>query len=209
MKKFNKLNANDNWIRNMRYRSEKADDTHPTINALESFGNQPKKVLEIGCSSGFVLEAIRQKYGSKCFGIELGKKAIIAGKKKFPKINIYHGSWNLLSKSKTKYDLIICGFFIFVLDPVEVVYLLTSILDRTEENGLVLIYDFKALSRVKRKYKHSRNVFSFKYPVDEILSKFPGVIHVFKKTYNYQLNIDKMTEVNIFLKTNLRDFLVI
>ena len=51
---------------------------------------KPKRILEIGSSTGFLLESFRKNYNSECYGVDTSKSAISEGKKLFKKINLTH-----------------------------------------------------------------------------------------------------------------------
>jgi len=82
---------------------------------LESEFSDKKSILEIGCSSGFMMDAFRD-YGLKCFGVEpsgefleyLHKKGHVA----------YESLDQLMENEKRKFDLIV-HFFVFehIADP--------------------------------------------------------------------------------------------
>jgi len=62
-----------------------------------------KRVLEVGCSTGNLLNAINPSYG---VGIDVSKETILLAKKKFPHLNFYHASLSEFS-SDEKFDYIV------------------------------------------------------------------------------------------------------
>ena len=78
--------TDDNHLRNRKKRILVASENHPVIRILKKTNIKPKKVLEIGCSTGFVLKKIKVILKSKCEGIDLSKKAIREGKTLFKDI---------------------------------------------------------------------------------------------------------------------------
>ena len=52
--------TNANHARNRNERILKANEMHPVVNAIKKNKLKPKNLLEIGCSTGFVLEKINE-----------------------------------------------------------------------------------------------------------------------------------------------------
>jgi cyclopropane fatty-acyl-phospholipid synthase-like methyltransferase len=58
------------------------------IVSLKTLNIQPKCILEIGCSNGWRLEALRNIYNSDCFGIDPSSNAVDEGTLTFPNISL-------------------------------------------------------------------------------------------------------------------------
>lgn len=70
---------------------------------------KPKKILDIGCASGWFLSQIAKKYyQADCFGIDIYKNAIIYGKKHYRNLNLKHGDAHKLPYKNKSFDLVIC-----------------------------------------------------------------------------------------------------
>lgn len=114
----------------------------------------PKKVLEVGASNGWRLEALRKRRPRASYvGVEPSQVAIIAGKKAFPKISFLHGVASTLPV-KRAFDLVLV---VFVLHWVSREKLLASIaeIDRVvAENGYLLVSDFLPRKPRKNQYHH-------------------------------------------------------
>ena len=65
----------------------------------------PHGVLEIGCSNGWRLEAIREKYGCDCLGIDPADS-------QFP--YIFKGTADSLPYPDNQFDLVIYGFCLYL-----------------------------------------------------------------------------------------------
>ena len=91
---FNKIikkSTIKNHKRNRLSRISIAENNHMVIRALKKIKLKPKNVLEIGCSTGYVLEKIRLISKSKCYGIDVSKSAISEGKRLFKRVNLSCG----------------------------------------------------------------------------------------------------------------------
>ena len=65
-------------------------------------------VLEIGCADGGKLNLYKKHFESnnknvKCWGVDLSKKAIQSGKKKYPELNLINCSSLEITKLKKKF----------------------------------------------------------------------------------------------------------
>jgi ubiquinone/menaquinone biosynthesis C-methylase UbiE len=136
---------------------------------------KPKKILEIGSSTGFVLENFRIKYNSKCYGIDTSKSAISEGKKLFKKINLTHGMFENSKLKNFKYDIIICGFFLFTLPPSKILKLFSEIDSSLNDGGYVVIKDFynKSNSFKIKDYRHEKKLKVYRWDYKKIFLSLP------------------------------------
>lgn len=66
------------------------------------------KVLDVGCASGTLTNKISLMFpSSKVFGVDIYKKSIIFGKKKYPHINFIHSDAHNMPFSRNFFDLVI------------------------------------------------------------------------------------------------------
>ena len=150
----------NNHKRNRHERIEIASKKNLVFKIILKNNIKPKKILEIGCSTGFLLEGLRQNYNCKAYGIDTSKNAITEGKKLFKKINLTHGMFENSKIKKLKYDLIICGFFLFMLPPTKILNLFSIIDESLNPGGYVVINDFfnKNKSFKIKDYKHEKSL---------------------------------------------------
>lgn len=66
---FMKEEADAWYERNKFCINQKALSNDPIFIALQSIGNQPKRILEIGCANGWRLAQLANHYGATCYGI--------------------------------------------------------------------------------------------------------------------------------------------
>ncbi len=191
-----------NHIRNRLSRIIIANNNHMVIKAIKKNKLKPKTVLEIGCSTGYVLEKIRLIYKSKCFGIDVSRSAIYEGKKLFNKINLSCGFFENSNLVKKKYDLIICGFFLFLLPPNKVLNLFSKVNDCISENGYIMIYDFYNKKFIKKKYKHDKGLFVYRWDYKKLLMAMPNYkIKGYIK--NYSKKMKDFEEISILKKIKI------
>ena len=69
----------------------------------------PRCILEVGCSNGWRLEALRNAYSAKCYGIHPAE-AIQEGTALFQDISLGQGTADSLPFNEDMFDLVIFGF---------------------------------------------------------------------------------------------------
>lgn len=156
------------WARNRQALLDPTrSDRDIILMALERNRIEPKRVLEVGASNGWRLEAIRQRYGADCFGIDTSPAAIGDGRQLFPAIHLDQG---------TIYDLLVWGGNIidcllvpFVLHWVErfCLSLVVNQIDRKLAEGSYLIVDdFLPDVPTRARYHHRQDVEAWTYKQD-------------------------------------------
>jgi tRNA G46 methylase TrmB len=76
---------------------------------------QVNNILEIGCANGNNLNHYAKLCNSKKnYGIDLSKKAILDGKRRYKNLKLLNISSIEIDKIKINFDFIICGFFYII-----------------------------------------------------------------------------------------------
>ena len=165
----------ENHKRNRHARIKIASKENFVFKIISKNKIKPKKILEIGSSTGYLLESFRKKYNCQCYGIDTSKYAISEGKKLFKKINLTHGLFELSKLKDLKYDIIICGFFLFMLPPSKVLNLFSKIDSSLNSGGYIVINDFynKANSFKIRNYKHEKKLKVYRWDYKKIFLSLP------------------------------------
>lgn len=184
------------WFRRNKEKLDNYDFQEDRIlTLLNSYKIKPEKVLEVGSSAGYRLNAIRKQFGcSKVVGLEPSREAIGYGKERFPEVEFIHGTMdNIQSTEDRSFDLVIVGFVFYVVDrPL----LLRSIaeIDRVLVNGgILIITDFYSEKALKNHYHHISefNAYSYKQ----------NYYRIFESTHMYHL-IDKSTYSHATMELN-------
>ncbi|CAM3525291.1 class I SAM-dependent methyltransferase [Flavobacterium saliperosum] len=165
----------DAWFeRNKSVINNYKPESDKVLELIKNYGLQPQSILEIGCSAGYRLNAIKTLLpNSEVFGIEPSSRAIEYGKSNYSDVNFVHGTADNLSHFETEsLDIVIVGFVFYVIDR-NILLKVVAEIDRVLKNGgILIIVDFFSESSLKNVYQHIEefNAYSFKQNYDEIFT---------------------------------------
>ena len=153
---------------------------------IEQYNLKPKKVLEIGCSNGWRLAKIGDKYGAECFGVEPSLKAIEDGRRKYPKIKFKRGLASLLP-FKEKFDLVVINFVLHWVDRGSLLKAIAEIDRVLSKNSFLIIGDFLPDYPIRNRYHHllKQKVYTYKQDYAEIFISSRLYELVAKITFNH------------------------
>ena len=168
---FKKKEADKYYQRNIKFYKNNSQD-EKLLNFLKLNLIQGNAILEIGCCNGKKLDQYRRYLGSsKTIGTDVSKKAINEGKKIYKDIIFKNISSLEINKLKTKFDIIICGFFLYLLDRDQIFNQFNLIYKSLETNGFLIIEDFDPLFKHTNKNIHQKNLLSFKMNYSNFLEE--------------------------------------
>ncbi len=79
------------------------------LSLIEGTHIYPKNILDVGCASGWFLSKVKLQYPkSKCIGVDIYKKAIDYGKKRYKSLKLIHSDGHNLPFADKSFDLVIC-----------------------------------------------------------------------------------------------------
>lgn len=123
----------------------------------------PKRVLDVGASNGWRLEAMRRaRPRAQYVGIEPSIAAVSAGKKQFPKLFLKRGVAAKLPVADASFDLVLA---VFMFHWVARDTLLRSVaeIDRVlADGGYLIVSDFLPRRPRKIPYQHRLDIFTWK-----------------------------------------------
>ena len=210
LKIIKKYEADNYFSRNFKNYKKLIHD-HKITNLINSTSIKANSILEIGSANGFQLKQYADILKSKKnYGIDLSKKAIISGKKTFKDIKFFNYSSLEIGKLKQKFDLIICGFFLYQLDRSEIFKQFDLIYKTLNKNGYLIIYDFDPLFKHSNKNKHSKNIISYKSNYINFLEESGVFKNIYRNRFvveKYDINEYKSrdTSINLFQKIEFVD----
>lgn len=162
-------------------------ETDLIYSSLVSLGLKPNSVLEIGCANGFRLNWLYEKFKCYCMGIEPSSNAIEDGRKKYPNVIFEKATFDILGNISTKFDVIILGFFVYLV-PREKLFKLAYLVDSHLENGgYVISLDFFSKTPIVNNYTHRDGISSFKFDLSQMFLWNPQYVEVFRHVKNHNL----------------------
>lgn len=151
----------DRWFERNKHKLNADND--PVLMALDDMlaEYKPEKVLEIGCSNGFRLEAMAKKYGCCVWGIDPSEMAITEARKKG--VVATNGYANSLPYVSGAFDTVIFGFCLYLCDRTDLFQVVKEADRVLMDKGRLIILDFEweVGEPFKRKYEHKEGVFSY------------------------------------------------
>ncbi len=76
---------------------------------IDNSTDHPKKILDIGCASGWFLSMISNRYpNAKCIGLDIYKKAIEYGQERYENLEFLYADAHKLPFKNESFDLVIC-----------------------------------------------------------------------------------------------------
>jgi ubiquinone/menaquinone biosynthesis C-methylase UbiE len=181
-----KIEGDKYYLRNLKfYNNDRKDSRIANLIYLNNI--KSASILEIGCANGKNLFQYQQLLKAKsCVGIDLSSKAIKEGKKKFKSLKLYNLSSLELNKLNSKFDLIICGFFLYLLDREEIFNQFGQIYKYLNPQGYLIIEDFDPLFKHTNRNIHQKNLKSFKMSYDNFLQESGLFKLIYKLRNNHQ-----------------------
>ena len=175
----------DGWFeRNFKSETKKNQEKDMALEFLLSIDLSDKSILEVGCADGWRLGRLQQAGCHKCFGIEPSKKAVEAGKSRFPGINLLVGSADSLPYESLKFDVVVAGFCLYLCDRTEL-FRIAMEFDRVlKDGGIVVITDFISSIPYKNEYSHSPGVYSYKMDYSTLFTWNPFYSIVYQRNVN-------------------------
>jgi SAM-dependent methyltransferase len=154
-----------------------------------------KKIAELGCSNGWRLQQLQDKFPQIEFsGIDPSKAAIEDGQKKYPKINLQRGVLADIPL-KEEFDVVVIFFVLCWVDRYSLAKSIAEIDRLVKDGGLLIIGDFYPDFPYRRKYHHlpEDNVFTYKQNYNAIFES----LGTYKEVTKVTSDNDKKQGLNI------------
>lgn len=132
------------------------------VRVLTAISMEPRSILEIGCSNGWRLDVLRERYSATCSGIDPSQKAIEDGTRSFPGLDLRQGVADQLPYPDAGFDLVIFGFCLYLCDRRDL-FRIAAEADRVlADEGHLAIFDFHPPFSYRKAYAHCAGVFTYK-----------------------------------------------
>ena len=147
----------DRWFERNKAQLGRHD---PVSRAIKDLKLKPKSVLEIGCSNGWRLAALRDEYGCEVMGLDPSHEAAEDAKK--GKVQVWGATAAAMPLRSHSYDVVIYGWCLYLTDP-EDWFRIAMEGDRVlKDHGYLIIHDFNTGNQAyKRPYEHAEGIFSY------------------------------------------------
>lgn len=192
----------DQWFERNRDKMLANVANDPVLKAIEDIGLSPDSyVLEVGCSNGWRIAAIADKYKCACDGVDPSMIALEDGIKRYcdgPDITLNHGESHDLEFLDTQWDTIIYGFCLYLCDRKHLMTIVQQGDKMLVDGGHLIIYDFHSEDAHSRVYKHNPALRSYKMDHSKLWLANPA--------YSLVRRIINSDETSVtVLKKNLKD----
>ncbi len=151
----------DAWFQRNRDKLGKRDPVSDLLGLLPLI--RPKRVLEIGCSNGWRLKKLREKYGCRVSGIDTSGDAVAEATASGLE-DICHGKFGPGPHAWLggTFDMIIFGFCLYVTEPRDWFKVVAESDRLLADGGHLIIHDFVPPNRPFAKpYEHKTGALSY------------------------------------------------
>lgn len=120
----------------------------------------PKRVLEVGCSNGWRLAALRDQYACQIVGIEPGRQAVNEAAELA--VPAYLATADSIPAFDLEFDLVIYGFCLYLTEPCDWFRIVVEGDRVLKPGGHLIIHDFAETGApFARRYKHHDGMLSY------------------------------------------------
>lgn len=162
-----------------------------TCSVIKDYGLNPSNILELGCSAGYRLAALKERYpDASVYGVEPSLEAINHGKKLFKEVNFLHTTADEIPLQDDSMDLVIVGFVLYVVDRRLLLKVMSEIDRVLKDRGCLIIVDFFTERALRNKYHHidQFSAYTFKQEYDSLFCA-TGIYHLLDRScYNHKNN---------------------
>lgn len=138
--------AGDDWLDRNR---EKLGEHDLASEALEKLGVEPKSILEVGCSNGWRLKKMKDRYNCRAVGIDIAPRALKEAQDAGHEV--YNASSDKLPFPDNSFDTIIYGYCFCFISPEEWIPTVAESNRCLVDGGIIVVYDFFCTEYVKRR----------------------------------------------------------
>lgn len=131
---------------------------------MEQYGLNPIRILEIGCSNGWRLNEIRERYSSICLGVEPSQAAIDEGRRLFPEITLLKGVASSVPIQEPC-DLVIVNYVMHWVSREALYRSINEIVRLVADGEYLILGDFDPDVSFRNSYKHlpDQGVYTYKW----------------------------------------------
>jgi ubiquinone/menaquinone biosynthesis C-methylase UbiE len=125
--------------------------------------NEWSSILEVGSSQGALLSLVCDEFNVSGVGVDPSEKAVAAGNDRRSKnLKLKVGTSDSIPESDESFNLVIAGFFLYVVDRKLFLKTLAELDRCLAPGGYLLIVDFDSKIPTKKPYRETSNVWSYR-----------------------------------------------
>lgn len=184
---------------------------------LEKMGKE-NKILEIGCSCGYNLIYLCEKYHLEGYGIDPSREAVNYGNDNIQKagarVTLIQGSADDLPFREQSFDFVILGFCMYCIDRKYIPRVVSEVDRVLKEGGIVAIWDFDTRIPYRRSNIHHENLWTFKDDTAKLFSGNPQYTLMEKRSFfdneeGFTEDMQERCAVNILYKEQIKDIFIL
>ena len=136
------------------------------LELLERFDVRVTCILDVGCSNGWRLERLRQRYNCWCAGVDVSGEAINEGLRAYPGLVLSRRYAHDLPWSDGLFECVIMSFVLHWVDRSKLLATFAEIDRVLKPGGYLVLSDFLPDEPTKRAYRHQAGLWTWKlnYP---------------------------------------------
>jgi ubiquinone/menaquinone biosynthesis C-methylase UbiE len=145
----------------------------PVMDAMEVWKLQPQSILEVGCSNGWRVMRLIERYGCKVKGIDPAVPKMPDGSQ-LNNLRPGHAA-ALFHYGVAEFDTLIYGFCLYLCDPSDYTAIVKEGDRVLAEGGHIIIHDFDVEDERpwRTPYKHKDGLFSYHVNFAALWTAFP------------------------------------
>lgn len=168
------LSEGDAYNRRNKKKDPFRHDGNLLMRAWTRLPFQPKRLLEIGCSSGYNLALLRKHYKVECYGVDPSREAIEEGNARGdPELQLQVGVASSLPYTDGFFDAVYFGGCLSMCDRDDL-FKIAYEADRVlQPHGVMLIMDFEPPFPYRNPYKHYPGLYMCKMRYSDMFTWNP------------------------------------
>lgn len=181
----------DNWFHRNESKIDLIDFSLDRVvkKVSEFIPNKNTSILEIGCANAKRLTYLFNQ-GYEVFGIEPSSSAV--NKAQDLGFEVIRGTADKLDYIDQKFDCVIFGFCLYLVDPVDYFKVLSESYRVLKDGGVIIIHDFAPRHFYKKEYHHADGVITYKFEHNNLFLAHPHFHLLSSEKYAHSNNESDM-----------------
>lgn len=171
----------------------------------------PKRMLEIGCLTGFRCELFRRKFGSEAYGVDPSEQAINKGRELYPDVRLDVSVVTQMPRYTEPFDCVVLGNFLYWVDRQSLFHAAAAIDAVLADKGILYLVDFDMAYPHKQAYHHQNDLHTYKMPHFKMFDWHPHyyIVHqtyYLESDHTFTLPRHDCTQITVLRKDSDQGF---